>query len=156
MRWATERDAMRVGARRNKNEILGLTNARLVKEKHLNGMKYSGEIGLAQGISTNAANGEFIIVLRADGRIVAMSDEVEYHLGKSMVNSIIPFRLGEKHVCLVAFTLHAMRQHFRMSRSSRRAKVASRAELLGGGRASRAWSRVYLSFAERKTAQSCP
>ena len=76
---------MRIGARKNKNEILGLTNARLVKEKHLNGVKYASEIELAHGIHTNAANGEFILILGADGRIVAMSDEVEYHLGKSMV-----------------------------------------------------------------------
>ncbi len=26
------------------------------------------------------------MVLRTDGRIVAMSDEIEHHLGKSMVN----------------------------------------------------------------------
>lgn len=31
------------------------------------------------------------MVLRTDGRIVALSDEIEYHLGKSMVN-ILFFR----------------------------------------------------------------
>ena len=36
-----ERDVLRAGGRKNKNEILGLTNARLIKEKHLAGLKYS-------------------------------------------------------------------------------------------------------------------
>lgn len=40
IRRAGERDVIRTGGRKNKNEILGLTNARLIKEKHLNGMKY--------------------------------------------------------------------------------------------------------------------
>jgi PAS domain-containing protein len=69
---------------KNKNEILGLTNARLIKEKQLNGLKYFRDIELIKGIQTNANNGEFVLVLRTDGRIVAMSDEVEHHLGKSM------------------------------------------------------------------------
>ncbi len=30
----------RAGGRKNKNEILGLTLARLIKEKHLGGSKY--------------------------------------------------------------------------------------------------------------------
>jgi hypothetical protein len=36
-----ERDVTRTGGRKNKNEILGLALARLIKEKHLNGNKYS-------------------------------------------------------------------------------------------------------------------
>ena len=36
-----ERDALRTGGRKNKNEILGLANTRLIKEKHLNGTKYT-------------------------------------------------------------------------------------------------------------------
>lgn len=40
MRRPGEREIVRVGGRKNKNEILGLTNARFVKEKHLNGVKY--------------------------------------------------------------------------------------------------------------------
>jgi PAS domain-containing protein len=44
----------------------------------------SGEIELVRGIQTNLNNGEFVLVLRTDGRIVAMSDEVEHHLGKTM------------------------------------------------------------------------
>jgi len=79
-----QRDVLRSGGRKNKNEILGLTNARLIKEKHLNGVKYSREMELARGIQTNLNTGEFILVLRTDGRIVAMSDEVEHHLGKTM------------------------------------------------------------------------
>lgn len=79
-----ERDVTRTGGRKNKNEILGLTLARLIKEKHLNGSKYSREIELSRGIQTKANNGDFVMVLRMDGRIVALSDEVEHHLGKSM------------------------------------------------------------------------
>jgi PAS domain-containing protein len=79
-----ERDVLRVGGRKNKNEILGLTNARLIKEKHLDGVKYSREMELVRGIQTNLNNGEFVLVLRTDGRIVAMSDEVEHHIGKTM------------------------------------------------------------------------
>jgi hypothetical protein len=41
MRRPGEHDVLRAGGRKNKNEILGLTNARLIKEKHLNGVKYS-------------------------------------------------------------------------------------------------------------------
>jgi len=36
-----ERDVTRTGGRKNKNEILGLALARLIKEKHLNGNRYS-------------------------------------------------------------------------------------------------------------------
>jgi hypothetical protein len=104
MRRPDQREIVRIGGRKNKNEILGLTNARLIKEKHLNGVKYSrkkisfffsksifhflmitGDIELVRGIHTNVNNGEFVLVLRTDGRIVAMSDEVEQHLGKTMV-----------------------------------------------------------------------
>ncbi|CAF1373984.1 unnamed protein product [Rotaria sordida] len=79
-----EHEIVRTGGRKNKNEILGLTNARFVKEKHLNGVKYSRDVELVRSIHTNVKNGEFILVLRTDGRIVAMSDEVEYHLNKTM------------------------------------------------------------------------
>jgi PAS domain-containing protein len=79
-----ERDVLRAGGRKNKNEILGLTNARLIKEKYLGGMKYTRDIELLRGIQTNLNNGEFVLILRTDGRIVAMSDEVEHHLGKTM------------------------------------------------------------------------
>jgi hypothetical protein len=44
MRRPGERDVLRTGGRKNKNEILGLTNARLIKEKHLYGVKYSRKI----------------------------------------------------------------------------------------------------------------
>ncbi len=44
-----------------------------------------GDMELIRGISTNVNNGDFVLVLRTDGRIVAMSDEVEHHLGKTMV-----------------------------------------------------------------------
>jgi PAS domain-containing protein len=84
MRRPDQREIVRIGGRKNKNEILGLTNARLIKEKHLNGVKYSRDIELVRGIQTSVNNGEFVLVLRTDGRIVAMSDEVEQHLGKTM------------------------------------------------------------------------
>ncbi|CAF2059127.1 unnamed protein product [Rotaria magnacalcarata] len=84
MRRRGEHEIVRVGGRKNKNEILGLTNARFVKEKHLNGVKYLRDIEFVRGIHTNVKNGEFILVLRNDGRIVAMSEEVEYHLNKTM------------------------------------------------------------------------
>jgi PAS domain-containing protein len=83
-RRSGEREIVRTGGRKNKNEILGLTNARLIKEKHLNGTKYSRDVELVRGIQMNVSNGEFVLVLRTDGRIVAMSDEVEQHLGKTM------------------------------------------------------------------------
>jgi len=47
-----------------------------------------GDIELVRGIQTNMNNGEFVLVLRTDGRIVAMTDEVEHHLGKTMVKKI--------------------------------------------------------------------
>ncbi|CAF2987649.1 unnamed protein product [Rotaria sp. Silwood2] len=84
MRRPGEREIVRIGGRKNKNEILGLTNARFVKEKYLNGVKYSRDVELVRGIHTNVKNGEFVLVLRADGRILAMSDEVEHHLNKTM------------------------------------------------------------------------
>lgn len=84
IRRAGERDVIRTGGRKNKNEILGLTNARLIKEKHLNGIKYIRDIELVRDIPIRVSAGEFVLVLRTDGRIVAMSDEVEQHLGKSM------------------------------------------------------------------------
>jgi len=79
-----ERDILRTGGRRNRNELLGLSTARLTKEKYLNGNKYSHELELSRGIKMHNNNGEFVLVLRTDGRIVAMSDDVEHHLGKSM------------------------------------------------------------------------
>ncbi len=50
-----------------------------------------GDIELIRGIQTNMNNGEFVLVLRTDGRIVAMSDEVEHHLGKTMVKKKLVF-----------------------------------------------------------------
>jgi hypothetical protein len=44
-----------------------------------------GDIELVRSIQNNVNNGEFVLILRTDGRIVAMSDEVEHHLGKTMV-----------------------------------------------------------------------
>jgi PAS domain-containing protein len=79
-----ERDVTQTGGRTNKNETIGLALARLVKEKHLNGIKYSRDIELLRGIQIKSNTSDFVMVLRTDGRIVAMSDEVEHHLGKSM------------------------------------------------------------------------
>lgn len=79
-----ERNVLRTGGRKNKNEILGLTLARLVKEKHFNGRILSRDLELVRGIQTRTNNSDFVMVLRTDGRIVSISDEVEHHLGKSM------------------------------------------------------------------------
>lgn len=81
---AGEKDPIRVGGRKNKNEILGLVLARLLKEKYLNSINCSSHSELLQGIQTNLNNGEFLLVLRTDGRVIAMSDEAENHFGKSM------------------------------------------------------------------------
>lgn len=79
-----ERNALRTGGRKNKNEILALTLALLVKEKYLNGRMFLRDLELIRGIQTRLNTSDFIMVLRTDGRIVAISDEVEQHLGKSM------------------------------------------------------------------------
>lgn len=70
--------------KRNRNEIYALVNALLVKKNHLNGDKYSQDIDLTRDIQSNFDNGDFILILRADGRIVAMTEEAEQHLGKNM------------------------------------------------------------------------
>jgi hypothetical protein len=58
--------------------------ARLIKEKHLGGSKYLQDIELSRGIQMKVNSDDFVMVLRTDGRIVALSDEIEHHLGKSM------------------------------------------------------------------------
>jgi PAS domain-containing protein len=78
------RDVIRTGGRQNKNETIGLTLARLIKEKHLNGINYLRDVELSRGVQTKSNTNDFVLILRTDGRIVAMSDEVEHHLGKSM------------------------------------------------------------------------
>lgn len=136
MRRPGEREVIRIGGRKNKNEILGLTNARFVKEKHLNGVKYSrkreskkesnpghlvfysslGDIELVRGIHTNVKNGEFVLVLRTDGRIVAMSDEVEYHLNKSMVKTKHrTFIIDLSIILFLAFIIYSMYEYIRVS-----------------------------------------
>jgi hypothetical protein len=79
-----ERNIVRTSGRKNRNEVLGLINAILTKEKHLNGNKYQRDVELLRGIQMNVNNDGFVLVLRTDGRIVAMSDDVEHHLGKTM------------------------------------------------------------------------
>jgi len=65
-----------------------------------------GDIELVRGIQTNINSGEFVLVLRTDGRIVAMSDEVEQHLGKTMVK-----QSSKKNFFLkkFAFSVHYIR-----------------------------------------------
>ncbi|CAF1292210.1 unnamed protein product [Adineta ricciae] len=77
-------ETVRSGGRKNKNEILALVLARLNKKKYLNGSKYFHESNLARDIQVHSNTGEFILVLRTDGRVIAMSDEAEHHLEKSM------------------------------------------------------------------------
>ncbi len=78
-------------------------------------MKYSREIELVRGIQTNINNGEFVLVLRTDGRIVAMSDEVEHHLGKTMVKNLRIDKKSNLLLLILAFALYSMCKHFRMS-----------------------------------------
>jgi len=65
---------------------------------------------LIRGISTNVNNDDFVLVLRTDGRIVAMSDEVEHHLGKSMVkySFLIFFKNNHKtlHLAFIIYSMH--------------------------------------------------
>jgi hypothetical protein len=60
-------------------------------------------------------NGEFVLVLRTDGRIVAMSDEVEQHLGKTMVKYHLPDFLNIIKNIHLAFIIYSMHEYFRMS-----------------------------------------
>lgn len=78
------RNVIPSGGRKNKNETLSLTIARLIKAKYLHGHNFSRDIELVRGIQMNSKSDEFILVLRTDGRVVTMSDDVEHHLGKSM------------------------------------------------------------------------
>nr|BAK03302.1 predicted protein [Hordeum vulgare subsp. vulgare] len=77
-------ETARSGGRKNKNEILALVLARLLKKKYLNGSKYFRESNLTRDVQMHANGGEFILVLRTDGRVIAISDEAEHHLEKSM------------------------------------------------------------------------
>lgn len=69
-----------------------------------------GDLDLVRGIQTSINNGEFVLVLRTDGRIVAMSDEVEHHLGKTMVKKETYFslRIVLFFSYYLAFVIHAM------------------------------------------------
>ena len=69
---------------------------------------FTGEIELIRGIQTNLNNGEFVLILRTDGRIVAMSDEVEHHLGKTMVKELSSKKISKnKFSSSVHSTLNA-------------------------------------------------
>ena len=110
------------------------------------------DVELVRGIQTNSNGGEFVLVLRADGRIVAMSDEVEQHLGKTMVRIVgLLFALDRWFDLCLAFVVHAMYEHLSMSRSDRRREVTFDSEL---SRRRRSSIGLYLSFAQRQTPKS--
>ncbi|CAF0873384.1 unnamed protein product [Didymodactylos carnosus] len=69
----------------NKNDVLGLTNASLIKEKYLTGDNYSKSIELVDGLKALSKHAYgFVVVLSKDGRIVAFSDNVEQYLLKDV------------------------------------------------------------------------
>jgi PAS domain S-box-containing protein len=76
----------------NKNDILSLTLARLLRRKYWPSNLPNKNVQLAAGIESDSIaddlNG-FIIVLNTNGRIVLMSDNVEYYLRKN-VRSLYP------------------------------------------------------------------
>jgi PAS domain S-box-containing protein len=76
----------------NKNDVLSLTLARLLRRKYWPSDLSNTNVQLAAGIGSSSIaddlNG-FIIVLNTAGRIILMSDNVEYYLRKN-VRSLYP------------------------------------------------------------------
>ncbi|CAF3689273.1 unnamed protein product [Rotaria socialis] len=76
----------------NKNDILSLTLARLLRQKYWPSNNSNKNVELLSGIETSTMaddlNG-FFVVLNTSGRIVLMSDNIEYHLRKN-VRSLCP------------------------------------------------------------------
>jgi PAS domain S-box-containing protein len=76
----------------NKNDILSLTLARLLRRKYWPSHVLNTNVQLAAGIESSSIDDDlngFIIVLNTNGRIVLMSDNVEYYLRKN-VRSLYP------------------------------------------------------------------
>jgi hypothetical protein len=72
----------------NKNDILSLTLARLLRRKYWPSHLLNTNVQLAAGIESSSIDDDlngFIIVLNTNGRIVLMSDNVEYYLRKNVV-----------------------------------------------------------------------
>lgn len=70
--------------RLNRNVVYAQINALLIKEIHLNGLKFSRDIELCRDVQINVNRGEFLFVMRTDGRFVTISEEAEFYLSKSM------------------------------------------------------------------------
>jgi hypothetical protein len=72
----------------NKNDILSLTLARLLRRKYWSSNLSNTNVELAAGIESSSITDDlngFIIVLNTSGRIILMSDNVEYYLRKNVV-----------------------------------------------------------------------
>jgi PAS domain S-box-containing protein len=71
----------------NKNDILSLTLARLLRRKYWSSNWPNKNVQLAAGIESSSIEDDlngFIIVLNKNGRIILMSDNVEYYLRKNV------------------------------------------------------------------------
>lgn len=100
------------GNKFNKNDILSLTLARLLRCKYwsstilnrslnfifIDSMKwfvlffFKGNVQLSTGIQSSSINDDltgFIVVVNAAGRIILLSDNVEYYLRKNVVRILI-------------------------------------------------------------------
>lgn len=79
-----DRSKLSTTSRLNRNVVYAQINALLIKEIHLNGQKFSRDVELCRSVQVNANRGEFLLVMRLDGRFITISEEAEFHLGKSM------------------------------------------------------------------------
>lgn len=76
----------------NKNDILSLTLARLLREKYCPSHLFNRNVELAAGIESSSIDNDlngFFLVLNTNGRIILLSDNVECYLRKN-VRSLYP------------------------------------------------------------------
>jgi PAS domain S-box-containing protein len=76
----------------NKNDVLSLTLARLLRRKYWSSNLPNQNVQLAAGIESSSIEDDlngFIIVLNTNGRIILMNDNIEYYLRKN-VRSLYP------------------------------------------------------------------
>ncbi|CAF4097105.1 unnamed protein product [Rotaria socialis] len=76
--------ALKPESRTNRNVTLCAAITRLLKEIYLSSITYSRNYQLLCGIPLNVSNNQFLLVMRTDGRIIAISDEAKHHLRKEM------------------------------------------------------------------------
>ncbi|CAF4476870.1 unnamed protein product [Rotaria socialis] len=76
--------ALKPERRTNRNVTLCAAITRLLKEIYLSSITYSRNYQLLCGIPLNVSNNQFLLVMRTDGRIIAISDEAKHHLRKEM------------------------------------------------------------------------